>query len=477
MRRSTRARLFLLWGGAGLAVVSMNVSACADQETESKNQQSEIDGAVGDGAEIVGDVDASRSDVDSGSAHDPDGGANGACQAELGEMGGECEQRSCKQGLLCMPEQTARIPVHQQGTGAELTVDFTMFSGGVCSKPCLLGGEDCGPCATCSRLSFIGRYLTAISPDPFQGVCALRCEPSLADNGGCPSGYTCAPDGVCLNACTSDEQCKLFAEDLNGDGEMELVLDPDSSARCNLQTGLCDHPENEVGDACRSSADCGAYGECLTGEGEASGVCVRGFCEQVDGFACDPGQVCNVRLADTVEEQNSICLPGCKVGAESTELRLGPESHGENCPAGFACLWDGVSAVDDPLNGGCFPTPGHNSITEPNIGQLCTSHDECYSPWGLGLCEFLDTDKSLPGICVVGDCSNAEGGTSFDGILPGVPSELPICPEGQGVCIDQSAPGLAATTYCYKPCTDDEDCPGRFACSQPFLHAPRVCWP
>lgn len=410
-----------------------------------------------------------------------DAGETDPCSGAPGQLGGLCNKGKCESGLKCLPASTPTLPVRDRESGEQMTALFSSLTGkGLCSKTCTVGSDDCGPCARCTATSFVGRYLAAMAADPKQGVCTLKCTPSFENRGGCREGYTCAPGGVCLNSCTSDQQCKVLAEDFNGDGKVELTMDSASEAYCNLESGLCDHPSGAVGGSCKRATDCKAYSECMSKDATADGICVREYCAGDQALACAAKEVCNVRMADLMdleeEQLGSMCLPGCKVGQEAESLRIGPESHAEGCPSGFACLWDGVSKADDSINGGCFVTPSHNSIAAPNLGALCKDNNECYSPWGLGVCRGWDKSLGKSGMCVVGECSNYPEGTSFDGILPGVTSELPICPAGQGSCIVESEAGKAPTTTCVKSCVSAADCATGFACASPFGDASRICW-
>jgi hypothetical protein len=418
---------------------------------------------------------------DARTAYEIDAAEADTCSGAPGQLGGVCNKGKCESGLKCLPASTPTLPVRDRESGRELTVHFSsLTANGLCSKGCTVGSDDCGPCGKCTATSFVGRYLVPMADDPKQGVCTLRCTPSLDNRGGCHEGYTCAPGEVCLNACTSDQQCKVVAEDSNGDNAVELTLDSASETYCNLETGLCDHPGGAVGDSCKLSTDCKAYSQCMTNDTIGDGICVREYCSGDQALGCAVSQVCNVRMADLMdleeEQLGSMCLPGCKVGQETKSLRIGLESHGEGCPIGFACLWDGVSKSDDPINGGCFATPSHNSIAASNLGASCKNDNECYSPWGLGVCRFSKINRGKPGMCVVGECSNYPGGSPFDGILPGVASELPICPAGQGSCVIESEAGKAPATTCFRSCASASDCATGLACASPFENGPRICW-
>jgi hypothetical protein len=459
---------FLL--GVALVLFALAV-ACSDSETRSKPDASQVKRESG----------ASDAQSDSTSDAGEDAAPEDLCGGAPGQLGGTCNKQSCGSGLKCMPASTLRLPVRDRTTGKEQFVDFSSLTGkGLCSKTCTVGADDCGACGKCTAKSFIGRFLAPMSANSKQGVCALRCSRSVDGNGGCPNGYTCAPGGACLNACTSDQQCRVLADDSNGDGIAELTLDSSSEAYCNLETGLCDHPSGAVGDSCKQTTDCKAYSQCMTNQVAGNGICVREYCNEEQELACGAQEVCNVRMAalmDLNEDQlGSMCLPGCQVGQEAEALRIGKESHGDGCPIGFACLWDGVSKADDAINGGCFSTPSHNPITVATLGALCTADSDCYSPWGLGLCRFSTTSIATPGICVVAECSNYPGGTSFDGILPGVASALPVCPAGQGSCVLESDEGKPPVTTCFKSCATASDCASGLACSSPFEEGIHVCW-
>lgn len=125
-----------------------------------------------------------------------------SCQA------GVCASRKCGDAVRCAP-------------GEVCAVEGRPFSGSICFADCT--NASCGPGLQCVDLGYGGRKICvgegesspldrACAPDAYDpclagasclsGICSFTCDVQR-----CPTGRTCAPNGVCVLDCTSGEAC------------------------------------------------------------------------------------------------------------------------------------------------------------------------------------------------------------------------------------------------------------------------------
>ncbi|MCZ7685706.1 MAG: hypothetical protein M5U28_45765 [Sandaracinaceae bacterium] len=365
---------------------------------------------AGPGADAGGGDSGSDGAVDTCDTSTPGVGLGSACSAGMCGEPWEC------QAEMAAVEIPTTTPTGEPGPALIATI----YPDGLCSTTCLLDdpGEVCGECGRCDGIR-LGRIFLITGVDPAGnalGVCRASCLPSRTDNGGCREGYTCdVNNGTCVEACESDMQCQFGS----GDGGQIVFIGAESGARCDPATARCTVSGDDgarPGDACTRDTDCEDDGFCITGDEWPGGYCSRAGC-LFDGFECAEGAACDVRSFGSV----SVCLDGCRVGAEPLADVLGADGNGAGCAEGFMCSWDGRSGPSSDPNGGCQPG-AYNDVTTPNLAQPCQSDADCYSPYGYARCLFEDSTDVISGMCSLRSCAQFdEGGAIVSGILPGSP--------------------------------------------------------
>jgi hypothetical protein len=379
--------------------------------------------------------------------------AGAACQ-----RGTECRDDDCN------PELAVQFTTNTGG-GYPITMYPDSMCGDVCDPASMT--DQCGECATCTDFSYVGRVrLPALGLNAamdqiilLPGVCRSNCTPDADTNGGCRDGYTCDIDAqVCIEACTSNADCNV------GVADGFLAPDPTGPWTCNMTNGRCELMGTAgvaAGDACTEDTDCMDNGQCLTGDAIPGGFCTRLGCNSPD-FACGTDETCSIRGLGGP----SWCLPSCMVGNESADDALGVGGHGEGCPEGHACSWNGIG--EEPV-GGCFPAE-YNDITVPNVGEACQDTADCYSPFGYGACLFATENTVDSGMCAIQNCV----GMNAMGILPGVTTTTRVCDEAVGeVCVGFSG----GDTYCLLGCDTAADCAPGYACAGLLSSGDSLCWP
>jgi hypothetical protein len=348
----------------------------------------------------------------------------------------------CKPGLQCIPEQPgiggATDPIMNYPPGEDVPIDFFLDS--YCTLPIAAACDSDACFAECGFCS--------------QGICMNQCEPELDTNGICREWYRCdLLDFVCSPGCTSNDECRVSRQDSNGNGEFDpwdpdtlmgdrLVYNPSSEAVCNTETYRCEHPGTsgaEAGFPCTFDDDCEANGICLFGP---DGYCSKLGCD-IAGNECGGGGVCLF----------GQCLASCEVGSDDSTP---PVNNTQGCREGYyTCIW----GRGDGNPAGFCDVGVFNDVTVNNIGSECVSDDECYSPFGYGLC---DPDFG----CTVTECR-----------VPGLPAD--ICGD-DATCVDFLNLGVDAFA-CLKKCNSALDCARGDACTDVMdfdaMTLDQVCWP
>ncbi len=365
----------------------------------------------------------------------------GSCSA-----GAPCQDsRDCAAGHFCGTQQEILLAV--QGMP---DLPHSIWAGGICtlgSAPpntpgsCTEAATPCPSCATC---------ITAAST-----YCAMRCTPDASSRGGCRPGYRCDFErSACLPGCNgNDAVCRIQARDSNNDGVLggagdEAEFDPNSTAICDPATDRCTNPGTPgavAGDACNFDSNCEAEGYCIVEDGGwPNGYCSKQRCD-VSGRECaGTTSVCGA-VDDSSEDR---CLHRCTAGAEEIADQTGVNGHGDTCRPGYRCRWFGTGPM---TNAGCV-RGNYNDVTTSNYGAACTSHSECYSEFGSGLCLTNWPD----GACVRDQCG-----------APGLPTcgDDAVC-----VAVDNDPP------RCIVECTVSTDCRLGYRCFD--TSGPRrVCLP
>ena len=380
----------------------------------------------------------------------------------------------------CQPEPATDFAGTIQRDGSPgRPLPLRSFPGGYCAVSCEAGrlNDTCGSCAACSGDVLAGRTRVPLRT---AGVCRERCTVSPTGT-GCPRpGYACdAETGTCMEACFDDVQCQIVQQDLDGDGNPELVdLGTSYPGFCDRTTGRCrtrGAPGARIGDRCTEDFDCPDDGACIRPPGSPNGVCGQLGC-RAPGATCPPGSACDVHNAGA----ESACLLPCPVGAEDgTAAMRGSTTGGSpSCGLGLSCVWNGVEPATSP-SGSCV-VGQYNDRTGHSVGAPCQSAADCDSPFGYGACLFSTLRVIDSGLCTVDNCASfpdGSGGTA-SGLLPRVPIGTPICdPALREVCVNLGPRGEAAQTRCLVTCTDASACAPGYACSDLFGSAAHFCWP
>ena len=391
------------------------------------------------------------------------GCASGVCQENLGgELGSVTDPI---QGFAM-----TSVPAPLFGSGDPSTDPPAL---GYCMPQLLnlTGNPSCDPadeasCPACSTCVGFGANRDGLPAR----ACLRECTPSLTED-VCPASYACDLGlGVCLDGCTTDDQCRISRRDTDMNGDIEgpaapgmtsadqLVWDASANHRCDLTTNLCRHDGTagvSAGATCGWDGDCEADGECLydlafedADDGDPTTVAGRGYCTKLGcdltGNDCAAGGKCQARGLG-----EPACLAPCQVGANTgattdADYIYNPAAA---CRPGYACVWDGTSPATDTENGGCLPG-NFNAVRVANIGAECAEDSECYSPLGQGFCDTLlrgDTAR-----CTVQDCQ-----------VP-LPAGFPVADlcGANATCIQFPS----SATFCRETCATSADCGAGEAC-------------
>lgn len=314
----------------------------------------------------AGDAGEDAGPRDGGGRDTPDVPGAASC-GTAGRLGGPCREpgNTCAAGSMCVQQvapmtgaptirsifgigQGVPDPMHP-GYYLEAAppdpandIPLNVFTNNTCSSVCDVAREfmetsttgeldtcsDCGSCTTsASQLGLAPSWVyLPVAQRTFgtnTGFCRADCDFDPATNGGCPSGYTCSPGTLtCIEACTSDNECRLGLETTRA-GDLVTVID-DSGGTCNPTTGRCSFPgtgSTTTGDPCEGSNECSTdVGLCLRGGMCGEFNCAFASDTNMDG-TCDGGR--GVCLPQSPNDA-SICIAGCR--------------SAEDCEPGNACL-------------------------------------------------------------------------------------------------------------------------------------------
>lgn len=193
----------------------------------------------------------------------------------------------------------------------------------------------------------------------------------------CPTGGVCSTSygatGICLDACTSDANCRAGyacrpSDPANASSPLGCVPACTSTAQCtrtgnvcNVGTGLCTaaFTAANLGMPCTSDATC-TGGRCMTeaATGYPSGECVYPGCSLTGGTGatCPTGSACvDDALGDPAL---GICAPTCTVGATT-------------CRDGYACVASAGSTTEGTCQPSCTPTSCAAGRTCDGTTHLC----------------------------------------------------------------------------------------------------------
>ncbi len=408
-------------------------------------------------------------------------------------VGGNCVSGECLEPWMCLDPIDGTTPTLRRDGSEGRPYPVRIWPGGLCTGECDLLAEawrsPCGRCATCAP------FVDGI------GRCRLTCEQDVDGRGGCSEGYACDRGELyCRDACVVVEgvdTCQFTHEDRDGDGSFESIVDEGVAhpSACNSATGLCEtvgRVDATAGDDCVTDFDCEDDGTCVRSDATepittlSDGYCIRRGCNETD-LPCREGDVCAHSL---FELPGGACMQGCEVGEEMTAAeRLGAAGRHPQCGPNEACFWDGTHGLSDPLNGACYPG-NYNDVPAYNVGAECQRDEECWSPFGLGRCLFLDDDAFLDdayartgrGICAVGGCGETAGEPIGLHVADGVvPVERPedLCRTSASGGTDLCLGFTELQNYCIHGCADATACPDGWACPNlgDTLRPLHVCWP
>ncbi len=304
-----------------------------------------------------------------------------------GEVG-----KACTADADCPPGNTCLTEVAQEYEG----LTYVSWRGGYCLDATWdLGCDplDADGCPAGSRCAHLG---TILCEDRWACLDACAYADPAGDlwpfNACCRPGYLCDPlFSVCVPGCSSDREC-CEAWDDDGDtlretGEVSLV--DGCELACSPDTHGCTGPGGGAWTSpCTQDAQCPEGGTCVP-EGCSTvlaGSFDGGLCV---GFGCDAEPaVCSSTGGGCVANPGGVpwgaaCLAVCHAG-------VAPSEPGSDCRDGWACrpACEGGfvgSAPPGGEDGYCTPARGLLA-PEGNAYGSCTSHDECPSGLGLGIC-------------------------------------------------------------------------------------------
>jgi hypothetical protein len=256
--------------------------------------------------------------------------------------------------------------------------------------------SDCpGTCQTCSNGSCVA-VKNADDPSKCDGTCdsAGECKAKKGQKcasvaGGCLSGTTCSPDGVCCDrACTgSCEACDLSA----------------SPGTCTvLPSGSAPHAghaacagTNECAGTCTGAANgactfptgtCGSA-SCSANASQAAGTCNQGSCTMPAPVTCKPGATCS----------GNACA--CPLGtSDCTSACANLDSDPKHCGAcGHDCL-------GGTCEGGYCKPFKLGEVATGYVGRIVPDGDKVYAitqqMFMFDTTKVWVTDASTPGIPV-----------------------------------------------------------------------------
>jgi hypothetical protein len=347
-----------------------------------------------------------------GPGHDMGGGDTGVSQCgHAGLAGGPCRAGMCQASLRCwdpamLPANASTIqglfnlqqgdltdPMHpgyqivQMPQNPMDSAPFNGWEGTFCAQECdtTATTDTCGACNSCSRtltqmplvaaFGGVGAWYGNMGMFPYanEGVCRLQCTYDHTTRGNeCDPQHTCdAFGGVCVEACTSDNECNT-AFGVTYAGQTVTLLDTMNPQHCNMTTGRCESAGTmgaAVGTMCTTGNNCApGVGVCLNG----------GHCAEFNG--CTNGQPCGpsnngvcLAVNNTMHAQ-SLCLLGC-----STSTDCGPGNTCQQFMMGMIgghtgyCL--GVCASDDQ----CIATETCTdyTTTDPMTGMATAHNGQC----------------------------------------------------------------------------------------------------
>ncbi len=487
----------LAWSGArtrfpfAALSIALALTGCGDDDTPT------TDAGPGDSGMVInldGGTDSGTPQVDGGPG--VDAGNPNACRGYGADCTGE---RPCiGRGLECQQEINYPLAggetVRDLPAGAETM--GTYFQGGYCTPAPIAMTPLCDPasetdptCGECGRCVGLGGNAA---------MCLGNCEPTGNDNSTCRDGSQCDLGlEVCVPlGCTTDEECRIEREDENGidglqapDDCMEdpnvcdadcycgevfcgedamddcdcgmiaectgdamnfdpLVYNDDPALGCNMDTFECRRPGRdgaEAGDPCTGADDCETGGRCLDEarfDAFEGGYCIKDRCD-LPGRECAGDGVC-ITLPLGGGNELITCLEGCTIGdgADPMDRSTWLGNNG-SCDNDYqACQWD-----SDANSGYCFPG-NHNDVTEPNIGAACEDSEDCWSPFGVGVCAASEPGGFWPeaGYCTFFNCA-----------APGMPANA--CGDDAS-CVDVGM----GTSICFDDCASNTDCRDGFTC-------------
>jgi hypothetical protein len=259
----------------------------------------------------VNKLDLVSADCSGGCASDAECGAGNVCVSVGGCnacVAGCCEGGVCPTDQVC----TRALIGDDLGQAACLPGSSTAVDGDTC-----MGFSDCAIGSICFADAFEnpGGYCSTVGCTiGSDGTCAI------GGDGHCIALPTITAGTGCVDACTSDTDCRMAAGYRCFDGGADGTY--------------CRHPE--TGDACAQNTDCGTAGVwlCKTGLMYPGGYCTPiPQCDPSSGAGCTPG---SSLCFDPLGAEEPYCVDRCTGNGQGT------------CRVGYACSMIGNAR-------GCVP--------------------------------------------------------------------------------------------------------------------------
>jgi len=266
-------------------------------------------------------------------------GLGAPCVADTDCAGGLCLSETDQgwPGGFCSGSCDTQTPACQDvGTCFDIGA-----SGGLCLKPCTMGGGECGSGYACTDVLGDGSVLV--------------CTPACTADAQCTTLGLCDTNqGICV---APETDCGNLQDD-DGDG----LIDCEDPTGCK-GTAACVPGNTPTGHPCSAATDCAANGgdpACLSeaGFGYPGGYCSE-FCNTMENDCASPNAIC---VARNVVSGQGMCVLSCATNAD--------------CPtAGYRCL--GVGGGRKACTPSCTADSQCQSFCNLDKGACSANDEDC----------------------------------------------------------------------------------------------------
>ncbi|MEK6675879.1 MAG: hypothetical protein AABZ47_09530, partial [Planctomycetota bacterium] len=371
---------------------------------------------------------------------------NGLCEANPTNEGGSCDDGvSCTQNDICTVGVCAGSTVDCSGLVSFCRTASCNPTTGACDPTPINEGLACNDNDICTSADACtgGFCIGNLLPNCDSCLNSADCD----DVNVCTSDF-CHPVGVCFhgnlagscddgNPCTSNDVCSV---------------------------GIC------VGTPIPGCVNCTVPADCNDNSPCTNDLCVGGACQHsnVDGVACDDGNICTSTDACSGGACSGVPIPGCDQCVVNADCNDANVCTTDTCHPVGVCIYsnntvscnDGVACTQNDMcnNGTCAgsPTPNGGACDD---GSNCTANDLCNG----GVCAGVSANEgaacndadlcSLTDVCVGGICQ----GTPLDCSALNNACNIGVCNPASGTCQPSSVNEGGACDDGV-PCTVNDTC-------------------